>query len=158
MIEELFKPIPNYEEYQASNLGNVLGSKFKRPLKPTKHKCGYLMVELCKNGDGKMCTVHRLIALTFLGESKLQVDHINGIKTDNRLENLRYCTIRENQTYRREKESNSSKYIGVCLDRRVNKWKARIEINNKRIHLGYFNCELKAHDAYQNKLKEIQSI
>lgn len=99
-MEEIWRDIPGYEGlYQASNLGRIksLPRKYKPNesiLKPQKRN-GYLKVELCKK-DRKQYSVHRLIMMTFSGSSKLSVNHIDGNKHNNNLENLEYCTQREN--------------------------------------------------------------
>ena len=69
------------------------------------------------------------------------------------IENLEIITNREN-TNKKHKKSKS-KYIGVTWHKRVNKWTAQILYKRKNIHLGCFNNEIDAHNAYQNKLKEI---
>ncbi len=99
MIET--KVIPGYENYECDIYGNIYslnynGTGERRKMKPNKHSNGYLALGLWKNGKCKTFKIHRLIMLTFHGESKLQVNHINGIKEDNRLENLEYCTPLEN--------------------------------------------------------------
>ncbi len=158
-MEEIFKPIPNYPNYQVSNMGNIIGFHKRKMKQGTNGKSGYRKVSINQNGVPKCFTVHRLVALTFLGESALQVDHINGIKTDNRLENLRYCTQRQNLSSYHKTRNTTSKYIGVSWCKLGKKWRSMIWLNRKLYSLGYFNCELKAHEAYQNKLKEItQSI
>ena len=53
-------------------------------------------VRIHKNCKGKSKKIHRLVLETFIGKSNLQVNHKNGIKSDNRLENLEYCTNKEN--------------------------------------------------------------
>ena len=109
MTEE-WRDIPGYEGlYQVSNLGEVkslpkeyiVGNGAKRNhggmvLKPGKNDHGYLAVALCKEGTRRNFRIHKLVARIFLGESILEVNHINGIKTDNYLENLEYCTRSEN--------------------------------------------------------------
>ena len=98
-MKEIFKPIPGYEGlYEISNLGRVKSLKFsnERILKPCLNNIGYPRVGLLKGGAQKNKFIHRLVLLAFIGESELQVNHINGIKTDNRLENLEYCTASEN--------------------------------------------------------------
>ena len=69
-----------------------------KEIKPRKNKDGYMQVNLCKNGKQKTFSVHRLLALHFIPnpENKTEVDHINGIRHDNRLENLRWLTRKEN--------------------------------------------------------------
>ena len=69
-----------------------------REIKPQKDKKGYMLVSLCKNGKVKQFYAHRLLALHFIPnpENKPEVDHINGIRDDNRLENLRWVTHKEN--------------------------------------------------------------
>lgn len=101
---EVWKDIKDYEGiYQVSNLGNVkcLGNEFSRKerfLKLSPQSKGYLTVVLQKNATRKMVLVHRIVAEYFVdnAESKVQVNHINGIKTDNRVENLEWVSHREN--------------------------------------------------------------
>ena len=110
-IMEIWKNIENYEGYQISNFGNVksLSKKIKckngfrttkeKILKLKKSKQGYLSIQL-KN-KGNFFSVHRLVALAFIDnpENKLQVNHINGIKHDNRIDNLEWCNQSENQIH-----------------------------------------------------------
>jgi hypothetical protein len=108
MEQEIWKDIPWYEwKYQASNLGRIksLITKLKtqdnvRIL--SRRKVWYLYTELYKNNIWKKYQVHRLVCLTFIPnpENKEQVNHINWIKDDNRLENLEWCTQSENQKHR----------------------------------------------------------
>ena len=101
-----WKPIKDYEElYMVSSTGLVKRIRFingkhnfekERLLKPIINKDGYMFVRLCKNGKSKNMRIHRLVANAFLGESKLQVDHIDGDKQNNNLDNLEYVTPKEN--------------------------------------------------------------
>ena len=87
----------------------------------------------------------RIIASAFLGldinNIHIQVDHINGVRHDNRLENLRLVTHQQNQ-------HNRTKAIGYSWSKCHNKWQAQIKLNYRQIHLGYFELEKKAHEAY----------
>ena len=104
---EIWKDIPNYESiYQASNLGNIRSLNYKRTgtikvLKPALDGKGYLRTALTKNGKSKTIKVHRIIAITFLtlNPDKYQVNHINGIKTDNSINNLEWTDNRLNQIH-----------------------------------------------------------
>lgn len=167
-MEEIWKAIPNYEEgYIVSSIGRVKSLErivatkggFKtnkeRILKAHKSKSGYYFVALCLYGKKKQYYIHQLMAMAFLGhvpnKFKLVVDHINNDKTDNRIDNLRIVTNRENSSQRHLK--SSSKYVGV---RQAGKrWRSSIRVGKKRLWLGTFDTEYEAHLAYQNKLKEI---
>ncbi len=101
-----WREIPGYTRYDASTIGNIRSRVNRKPriLKPFKIYSGYLLVRLTPDDGsrprGRGLSVHRLVALTFLGESPLQVNHKNGDKTDNRLVNLEYVTQSQNQLHR----------------------------------------------------------
>lgn len=101
-----WKDIPGYEgKYQASTSGEIkslsyLGHQGKEGIfKPCLNAKGYPQIVLRSKGKTRTCSVHRLIAITFLGPSKLTVNHKNGIKTDNRLKNLEYLSNTENMRH-----------------------------------------------------------
>lgn len=103
MIKEIWKDIPNCEGYQVSNLGKVksLSKKTKNQysykeiiLKQSNDKNGYKVVSINKRTK----KVHRLVAEAFIpNQNNLpQVNHISGIKSDNKVKNLEWCTASEN--------------------------------------------------------------
>ena len=167
---EVWKDIENYEGlYQVSSLGRVksldrvviTSNKKKvrykgRFLKQSKSNNGYLFVAL-SNKKISIKNTHVLVAESFLGHvSKgwsLVVNHIDFDKTNNRADNLEVVTQRNNAN--RKHLKSSSEYTGVSWYKRDGKWVSNIVINRKLKHLGYFNNELEASNAYQKALKEI---
>jgi hypothetical protein len=160
-MEEIWKDIPEYEGlYQVSNLGRVKRITTNKILKLYKRGFSYLGASLSKNGIRKTMYIHQLVSMAFLGHKsnkwELVVDHINNNPTDNRLENLQIVTQRFN-VYR-NRDGCSSKYKGIHWDKYAKKWKAQIQISGKKKYLGLFDCELKAHQAYENALKNLESM
>jgi len=101
-MNEIWKDIKGYKGlYQVSNLGKIKSIKRNVILIPAKNHKGYLIVSLTKNNDKKTFSLHRLVAETFISntENKPQVNHINCIKTDNRVCNLEWNTQSENQKH-----------------------------------------------------------
>ena len=101
-MQEIWKDIIGYEGlYQISNYGNVKSIKRDKILKPQVNGRGYLSVGLSKNGKHKTFRLNRLVMITFVGyeEGKDQVNHIDGDKTNNRLDNLEWCTQSENMIH-----------------------------------------------------------
>lgn len=106
--QEIFKDVVGYESmYQVSNLGTVISlerTKYKNQYVKSKTKSindngyGYKTVNLWKDNKGKTFYVHRLIVEAFIGEipKDMQVNHINGVKSDNFLSNLEIVTRSEN--------------------------------------------------------------
>ena len=112
------------------------------------HPRGYLRIKVC----GKRYMAHRLAFLWMLGSyppEQTQVDHINGVCSDNRWENLRHSTHSENQhNYGGPQRTNTCGFLGVYWHKRVRKWCAKITLNRRLYHLGYFNTAEEASFAY----------
>lgn len=102
-MTERWKDIPGYEGfYQVSDLGRVRRTKSGRVLKPHYNGHGYIQALLSKRGERKHKAVHRLVASAFIPnpEGKPQINHKNGVKSDNTVSNLEWCTASENLTHR----------------------------------------------------------
>lgn len=110
---EIWKDIPQYEGmYQASNLGNIKSLKRKKwngfdyqevieKILSQKLHEGYKYVNLCKKGEQKLIGVHRLVALAFLNnpDNKKYVHHKDNNPQNNNVDNLEWCTQKENISY-----------------------------------------------------------
>ena len=115
MNEEIWRDIKNYEGlYQVSNWGRVKTIKTQKIRKLVSNHKGYLLVKLCKNGISVGFSVHRLVAEAFIPnpDNLPQVNHINENKTDNRVENLEWCTNEYNHNYGTRNERARLKKIG----------------------------------------------
>jgi len=98
-------------------------------------RAGYLQIKI----NEVLYKAHRLAFLFMVGEHPLfQVDHINGVKDDNRWLNLRVVTPSENAKNRKKGLNNKSGIVGVYWREKGSKWVAQININGKQSHLGHF--------------------
>lgn len=95
-MEKIWMPVRDYINYEVSNYGDVRNARTGRVLKLSGY--GYYQVHFWKDGKRKMFLVHRLVYEAFNGPipDGLVIDHVDGCKTNNRLENLRVCTQKEN--------------------------------------------------------------
>lgn len=158
--DEIWKKVVGYEDlYQVSNFGRVksLGNDATRKekiLNQASCTCGYLVICLYKNGIRKTRKVHQLVAESFLNHRpcgmKLVVNHIDFNRLNNQVSNLEITTQRDNANKKNHK--SSSKYTGVCWEKRRKMWLATIRINGKLKFLGRFTNEIDAHNAYENAL------
>ena len=173
---EIWKDIPNYEGYyQASNLGRVRSLDrtvltingqerlYKgRIKKGTVSNKGYRLCRLSINGLSRTFKFSQLVAMTFLGHEpnghNLVVDHINGDKSDDMVDNLRIVSHRANLStcFRSDRDSFSSGYAGVDWSECASKWRTRIKHDGEAIHLGYYDTEIEASNAYQLALFNIE--
>ncbi len=154
---EVFKDVIGYNGlYQVSNIGNV--KSFKRYpqgklLRGGIDTSGYTKVCLHKDGVQVSKKVHKLTQYAFgLGDG--HIDHVNGVRTDNRLENLRVVTLRQNS--QNLECHRNGKLVGAIYCKRMvhlkKPWRSIIYLDGKRFHLGYFETELEAHETYMKKL------
>lgn len=120
------------------------------PFKPgdkagCKEGKGYISIKI----DGASHKAHRLAWLYTTGKwPKDQIDHRNRIPDDNRFENLRECNTAENCQNQGLRSNNTSGFQGVHWRKDSRKWIARIMVNMKSIHLGYFDNAKEAGAAY----------
>jgi len=113
---------------------------------------GYLILSIM----GTSYKQHRLAFLYMTGRFPIdQIDHINGIKHDNRISNLREATNSENiQNQIRARSDSKTGILGVSWHKRLKKFAARININGTLKHLGYFNTPEAAQSVYIQAKKE----
>lgn len=107
---------------------------------------GYLIVSI----DGTRYKVHRIIYKMYYGVDPNQIDHINGVRTDNRIINLRSVDSQGNNRNKKIHSNNTSGVTGVSWHIRYEKWMAKIVVNGKAIHLGSFTEKSEAISARQD--------
>lgn len=111
---------------------------------------GYIVIGI----DGKYYKAHRLAWFyVHVKWPKNQIDHINSIKHDNRINNLREATPAENCIHHLKRKDNSSGFVGIHWDEKKRKWIARCAIDNIRYYLGAFKDKEIAIEKYTHFAK-----
>ena len=161
---EIWKDIPEFEGYyQVSNMGRVKSllrvveksNNRKMTFQPkilslNKHyKNGYISAYLRVFDKKERKSVHRLVASIFLDSvnNKLEINHIDSDKSNNRFDNLEWVSRRENQSFMGKNKSKTSIYTGVHKPN-YNRFIATIYYNGKKITIGSFKTE---EEAYQSR-------
>ena len=117
-----------------------------------KNDSGYVLISI----NGVKTRAHRLAWRIMFGYwPSQQIDHINGIRDDNRIINLREATDAQNRQNMAKRTDNKSGFIGVYYAKWANSWRAEIRVNGKRHKLGYFDTPQSAHEAYVKAKKEL---
>lgn len=125
-----------------SNIGDVAGSPVSG---------GYLNITI----NQKKYRAHKLVWLMFNGcLPKGEIDHINGVRSDNRIENLREVTRVENARNQQIRSNNTSGITGVRFNLHIGKWESYIKVNYKKEYLGSFDKKEDAIKARKNADKE----
>lgn len=110
---------------------------------------GYLEQWIIVDGVRQRYLVHRLIWKLYYGEDPIElIDHVDNNKINNRIENLRECNNKQNIHNNKKRVNNTSGYKGVCWVKDKQKFKARIKVDGKDLHLGYFDNPEEAHKVY----------
>jgi hypothetical protein len=135
--------IDGFPKYFVGTNLNIYSEKsgYMRKMKGCINGQGYYSVELCKDGKRYTRKVHRFIAEMFIPnpDNLSEVDHINHNRTDNRLENLRWVTPKDNGRNQSMRIDNTSGHQGVSFDKRQNSWKAQWYDNQGKQKSKYFS-------------------
>jgi hypothetical protein len=145
LTQEYIQSVFTYKDGQLYWSGNRKGAKKDNPIS-SKVGGGYIGCRL----DGKHYLLHRLVYLYIHGYMPVDnIDHINGNKTDNKIENLRVVSKSGNQqNMRKAFTTNKSGLIGAFYSKKHKTWFSRICVNGKRKWLGFFKTSEEAHQSY----------
>ena len=137
-MEEIWKDVKGFENlYKISNCGNVFSCKYGRMLKPAE-RGGYLRVTLTKDKKQNRCSIHRLVAENFLNNkgNKTQVNHKDGNKKNNHINNLEWVTNKENCNHAVKHDlfhkRKNKKILQFSLDGKfIKRWDALCDIQDE---------------------------
>ena len=117
----------------------IFNTRFSGKVAGSNQPDGYVQISAMLNGKVVHAKAHRLAWLMVYGEMpKMDIDHINQVRDDNRIENLRDVPRYLNQRNQKMRSNNTSGFTGVFFDRCGSKWTARVNIGGKFIGLGRF--------------------
>lgn len=135
LTQEYLKSILDYNKETGEFFWKINKGKCKKGDKITTKRHGYICVGI----DYKTYDIHRLAWIYEYGYNPKEIDHINNIKDDNRIANLRECTRIQNCQNRVDTKNKSSGIRNVHWHKLSGKWQVRIQHNKKRICIGLFD-------------------
>lgn len=161
---ETWKRIAGFEDYEVSNLGRVKrvtlgrGTSAVGGIKKLQVniRSGYIQINLSKKSKKYRKPVHRLVALAFIAnpENLPQVNHKDGVKANNKVQNLEWCTRQQNMTHGSKLGLFGE---GVSLRKSNGRWRAKYSPEpNKVVWLGTFSSFEEAKSARDKKMKELK--
>ena len=144
-VEEL-KKVFRLKDGKLERLNNnYKGGKWTVVVENKGTNSGYCNVRF----NSRLVMYHTIVWVLTTGEDipeEVQLDHINGDRLDNRIENLRLVSVRQNQ--QNQKVHREGQLAGCYFDKTRRKYLAQIWIGKKHIHLGYYTTEEEAHNIY----------
>ncbi len=155
-MHEEWKLINGTNDYYVSNFGHVkkVTEEGETEINKSYNKYGYLYVNLKKNNKRTISTIHLLVWDAFGDKRRegfnLQVDHIDGDKDNNRIDNLQLLTPREN-TVKYWRQKRGKKFPGVRKYR--DRYAATLKIGKESYWLGIFGTETEAYNQYKNAVR-----
>ena len=150
ITQEYLKELFSYDEKTGLFERRItVGGRLKGEMAGCFDSYGYIVIKI----NRMRYKAHRLAWLYIYGHiPNLEIDHMDGIKSNNSINNLRQAERWQNAQNLKIAHSNSlSGILGVCQSGK--KWKAQIQFKGKRIYIGTFNTSSEAHDAYIKKKK-----
>ena len=149
---ENFQDIIDFPNYMINENGDVYTKINKRLLKPRLQN-GYIRIGLTKNKKLYNKSIHRLLGLQYLPNPNNFpcIDHINRIRIDNSLTNLRWVSYSHNSKNKMSKPNSSSRFIGVrrVKNNKNKPWRAETTYEGKKYSIGYYRTEEEAYEAYK---------
>ena len=158
--QELLKELLDYSPETGVFLWKVnrTGSAKAGTRAGVKHHTGYRYIKI----NGERYGEHRLVWVFVYGSipEGAQIDHINGVRDDNKIINLRLASqgYSDNNQNCGLSSNNTSGYVGVCWDSKSSKWWARIGLNYTRHFLGYYDTPEEAYEAYKKAKAELHTF
>ena len=144
---EEWRDIPDFPNYQVSNLGNVRNKKRNNILKarPIEKNYGYICYDVCLYNNtqklGFHKKIHRLVAEVFIPnpDNKTEIDHIDKNSANNKVENLRWATRSENCLNTKTRSDNTSGERNIYFCKQKNKWTIKMMVDKKETSYGFYD-------------------
>ena len=157
-INEVWRSISGYINYQVSSIGRVRNAETGNVLK-NYIRSKYYAISLWKDGVMTKHQIHTLVAQEFLDKPEvdyqLVIDHKDRNKLNNQISNLRYVSLSQNQMNSGKRLNTSSKFKGVHWDKSKKTWRAYIGVNKTKLYLGCYENEVEAARVYNTKAVEL---